>query len=306
MQAQMPVPRHHLLKTKELITILKNYLHDPGLGNVFLWNHQLHQSGYSRGISEHPLSLVPFFEWVIQGSVCLITPREEKMFHRGEAILFPANSTIPVRYQPNSTVFRITFDHDLSLLGQVVIGDKLLQGDNTGLFYARSFIGPRPVLVDDLLEKALSYKDKDFSRAAMQVSLHEWCRILEAQESHSNKPKQIVNENSKINEILNFIHYHAHEGIDRESTARAFGMSAATLSAHFSRMKKNDAMFPGFQQTLLNEKLQRACHLLQHSNLKLEAIARHSGFDSLNYFSQAFKRSYEQSPSAYRKYIRRE
>ena len=51
---------------------------------------------------------------------------------------------------------------------------------------------------------------------------------------------------------------------------------------------------------LIRYRIQRACQLLRHSQLSIDAVAASVGFQDPFYFSRAFHRETGSSPSAYR------
>lgn len=56
-----------------------------------------------------------------------------------------------------------------------------------------------------------------------------------------------------------------------------------------------------FQQLLIKKRFQKALQLLLETNLQIEAIAIHVGYENLSYFYRTFKKLYGMTPRQYRK-----
>ncbi len=80
-----------------------------------------------------------------------------------------------------------------------------------------------------------------------------------------------------------------------EEVARVGGFSPSRFSRLFRQ-----AQGIGFAEYLLKRRLEHACHLLLHSRLPVQQVAVESGFSSLSYFSQAFRKAMGTTPRQYR------
>jgi AraC-like DNA-binding protein len=69
--------------------------------------------------------------------------------------------------------------------------------------------------------------------------------------------------------------------------------------SRFSRLFRQ-AQGMGFAEYLLKRRVEHACHLLLHSRLPIQQVAVESGFSSLSYFSQAFRKALKTTPKQFR------
>lgn len=93
-----------------------------------------------------------------------------------------------------------------------------------------------------------------------------------------------------------YIKTHLSESITLETVAKHVFVSKCYLC----RMFRNQ-MGQSFSQYVTNQRLDRAEHLLKHSNLSIDRIAEQCGFGSSAYFATSFRRRNQVSPSSYRK-----
>ncbi len=106
--------------------------------------------------------------------------------------------------------------------------------------------------------------------------------------------------NSQIQEALNFISENYHLQIDRDAVCQHVGLS----QSYFSALFREHTGF-SFSEYLLLKRVEAAKSLLAKSNRKVTEVARGCGFLDMSYFSQAFKKVVNMSPSRYRASIHR-
>lgn len=95
--------------------------------------------------------------------------------------------------------------------------------------------------------------------------------------------------------IVDYMHEHAPEDIDRSSVAAHFHIHPNSLSRIFRRY---DQM--SFQERLVHVRLERSRRLLRDPALAVETVARRSGFANANYYIKVFKKIYGQTPGSLR------
>ena len=74
---------------------------------------------------------------------------------------------------------------------------------------------------------------------------------------------------------------------------------AMSRTALYEKIKSLTGL--GINEYILKVKMDKACRYLSETNMTISEISDHLGFSSQRYFSTAFKRSTDKSPSEYRK-----
>jgi AraC-like DNA-binding protein len=92
-----------------------------------------------------------------------------------------------------------------------------------------------------------------------------------------------------------FSHEHSDEGLSLTKVAKAVHISANHLSDKFKEVTGVN-----FVDYIARRRTEKACGLLQNSNLRISEIALAVGFQSLSQFNRVFKKLTGKSPSAYR------
>lgn len=99
----------------------------------------------------------------------------------------------------------------------------------------------------------------------------------------------------QIGGVLHYIRDHACEGIQIEELLKQYDLSRSTLERRF---KEYLGRTP--KAEILRVQLERARNALARTNLSVAKVATQSGFNSISYFSAAFRRVTGLSPVAYR------
>ena len=112
--------------------------------------------------------------------------------------------------------------------------------------------------------------------------------IIIALRAHGTKIKTI--ENSPVRKALSFIQYNFKKDIKVSDVAKYVGYSENYFSAKFKAETGTE-----FQKYLLDLRLDFAKKLLEFSDLSVTEVCFESGFNTLQYFSQAFKKKFAYS-----------
>lgn len=99
-----------------------------------------------------------------------------------------------------------------------------------------------------------------------------------------------------ITNAMRYMEAHFSEKITLHMTACHCGFSDNYFSALFKK-ETGDT----FSQYLQNIRMGNAIMLLNTTSMSINDISYHSGFSSVNYFCDAFKKKYQRSPLQYRK-----
>jgi len=100
----------------------------------------------------------------------------------------------------------------------------------------------------------------------------------------------------RINGALKYIHLSTENDITLADIARTVGMSRSSLAVRFKELVGDTPM-----NYLTNWRLLRAKDMIMTGNIPLAEVAEQVGYTSEAAFSRAFKREYDQSPSAFRR-----
>jgi AraC-like DNA-binding protein len=129
-----------------------------------------------------------------------------------------------------------------------------------------------------------------------QEALASWlCEMLEqlidAIETNTRHPNSVL-----LARALEFMEAHLADEISRDEVARSAGLSSSRFS-HLMRVKTGWS----FTELLTRLRIDRACHLLAHTELGLVEIALECGFGDQSYFSRVFRKRIGDTPGAYRR-----
>lgn len=123
--------------------------------------------------------------------------------------------------------------------------------------------------------------------------------FLELMNDFSNEKTIDENRPTHMERVVSFISLHLHKQITIEEMAEQVHLSPS----HFSKLFK-DAYGISPYQYLYQLRMDRAKNLLQHeTNLTATQISEHCGFSNIQHFSKSFFKTYNITPSAYRKNI---
>lgn len=104
-------------------------------------------------------------------------------------------------------------------------------------------------------------------------------------------------ESDRKNQIQKFIHYHANKPHCRiRDLANYLYLSPSRCS-----QVVRDLFNKPFQELLITERIERACHLLSTTQQTQEQIAGQCGFKNHYYFNRLFKKMHGLTPGQYRK-----
>ncbi|MES2694403.1 MAG: DNA-binding transcriptional regulator [Verrucomicrobiota bacterium] len=100
---------------------------------------------------------------------------------------------------------------------------------------------------------------------------------------------------ARVAQALRFIREHVGDGIDVSDVLRAVPMSRTLLERKF-----HAAVGHSPHRQIVQERIERAKHLLVESEVSIAVVAELAGFRDASYLSVAFRRETEESPYEYR------
>lgn len=101
---------------------------------------------------------------------------------------------------------------------------------------------------------------------------------------------------TRVEKAMEFLQSNLARKISADDAARSAGVSVRNLNHLFRSQVRMAPM-----SVLLNYRLDRACHLLRHTEQSIEQVAENCGFPNRYYFSRMLKQHRGISPAAYRK-----
>lgn len=133
------------------------------------------------------------------------------------------------------------------------------------------------------------------ARIGDQEELARWlCGILEqlidAIKVNTRHPNSV-----QLARALEFMEDRLADDVGREEVARAAGLSPS----HFSHLMRAKIGW-SFTELLTRLRLDRACHLLAHTDQPLTRIAQDCGFSDQSYFTRVFRKRLGRTPGDYR------
>lgn len=123
--------------------------------------------------------------------------------------------------------------------------------------------------------------------------------LVEKKESHPAEPdSQTLNseEDEVVSRVKGYIDEHYDEPLSLDTLSRIVHLNPSYLSHYFKTATGETLM-----SWLLRIRLQKAAHLLQTSDLKVNVISEMVGYNKAQYFIALFKKKYGMTPQQYRK-----
>ena len=154
---------------------------------------------------------------------------------------------------------------------------------------------------DDMLHHLLDYliweglNTSEYSKSIMDNLLKTiFCYLLKNHKDNSQISKSLSTSSTDVITILNYIQQN-YSTISLQSLADHFDYS----TSHLSRLIKKHTGTT-FAKILQDIKLKKGCNFLESSNLPIKDISDIIGYESVEYFTRIFKKTYKMTPSEYR------
>ncbi|KKI93483.1 transcriptional regulator [Bacillus sp. SA1-12] len=103
-------------------------------------------------------------------------------------------------------------------------------------------------------------------------------------------------KNSRMKEMLNWIHFHYAEKILLDDIAKAGQLSRSECCRYFKRMLNTTPL-----KYVTDYRIQKSLRLLQQTESNVTEVAYQVGFNSTSYFIDKFRKSINMTPLAYKK-----
>ena len=139
-------------------------------------------------------------------------------------------------------------------------------------------------LVEERLLQASTLQD-------MLSAFHDWLDRIGKTGDRPAEGRRLV----RMEEVKQYVDRHFNGTIRLKDLAGRVGLSEPAFLKGFRRTTGR-----GFSKYLQGLRMEEAKRLLRASPLSLERVAQESGFNSVSYFVQSFKRATGLTPGAYR------
>lgn len=133
----------------------------------------------------------------------------------------------------------------------------------------------------------------------LRVLLERLCLLIlrEAErEGNATPEKRTVEMRAALNQATQYVQYHFRSPITLADTAAQVHLSCNYFGELF-----HTHMGMTFLEYLRAQRISYACRLLSESSLSITEIARESGFRTVSYFAEIFRRQYGMTPGQFRR-----
>lgn len=217
------------------------------------------------------------------------------LYRPGDMLITPANVALSLSWQgeENCVMVRLA-DHFLRQVGQETMGDTCDRIQLRPAFQVRN-----PQL--EALIKLL-HNESQQTASGQQLYLDSLANLVavELLRQHATTTPKLPQYRGglpprQLQQVLDYVDAHLDQNIKLETLAQLLDMS----QFHFSRLFKQSLGASPYQY-LIQQRVERAKQLLQHSNLTITDIALDCGFSSHSHLSKQFRQVTGMTPKAYR------
>lgn len=247
------------------------------------------------------------FGFVVEGSVLIECGKNKHILNKGD-IYFINSNTLHAMFKAGSGT--------KSAFRSVVVGGSIVGGKEDSVFH-RKYLAPitGSSVIRELIFTA---KDSSYSKILGRLTniwnaenikipdhelivrneLSELFRILIhlSKKNMESQPSASIAQETRLRDILLFIHDHYAEKITLEDMAEAAFISKSEVLRCFKNITGQSPF-----EYLKNYRLRNAAYMIQNTSEPINTICGLCGFDDHSYFSKAFKAVYGCSPRDFKK-----
>jgi len=288
----MPFPKHVAWSPLEMAAWIRTEILAQPPGRL----HLLEEKQVPPEFASNRLTRVPFWMTAVDRAFnCRVVSKNCRLTIRpGDTVLFAPSTHATALIDRACEFFRITVEPEGLFIGREVIRNVPVsslppEGHPYGTLYAVWIERSLPQPAAGLLDRLLAGPEPEAATSIHRTLLWEILALLEA----PSLPCQ--HATSRATTILRYLRDSCDRPINRETVAASFNLSPGYLG----RIVR-EATGRSFQDVLLQFRIDRASWLLRYSAIPINEIALRSGFNSANYFTQAFRKAREMSPRDFR------
>ena len=219
-----------------------------------------------------------------------------KTVYNGEEYIAPEGSVI--LFKPHERQEYTFYKQDKSVLRYVHFTgdqcDKILEELNLNRHI--TFVGVNDKLISmfEQLENEMLIKGPFYERLCSGMFLSFISYIAKISLYHQSSLNTQSEHN--LNKICKYIHLHLNENNSIEFYAKMSNLSVSRFSHLFK-----EVMGVSPKQYILNAKLEKACSIIENTNIPISEVALNVGFYDANYFSRVMKKYKGYTPKHFKK-----
>lgn len=217
----------------------------------------------------------------------------------GDMLITPANTPLFARWEEDETCLQIRLTTEFVNR----IAQETLSGDGDRIILQPEFQARNPQ-IESIGRMLMNELQPDVTKNAMTSSLYtdSLANVLAVNllRQHATTRPHLPTyagglPQRQLSQILDYMDAHLAEDIKLADLARLLDMS----QFHFSRLFKQSLGISPYQY-LLQQRVERAKHLLKHTDQLITNIAFACGFNSHSHLSKQFRQLTGMTPKAYR------
>ncbi len=240
---------------------------------------------------EHPVAIEYYaFYFTVDGHALLTTEDSSSMISPNSFVLVPPSCECRLERYPEEEVWASYWCYFKCRPEWIELVD-----------WALRFSVPYVIEIEPLLSEVLqSSLTEMISILALPNELEERLitNLLESVLIRIKNVAPVVDDTGdrRVTRVANYLLHHIDETIPLTDLAAMVGISVSHLSSLFRTQM--DMSLVSWRDTI---RMEKACDLLQYSDLTITDIASRVGYPDQLYFTRRFRRFYGSSPSSYRK-----
>ncbi|MDO4945829.1 MAG: AraC family transcriptional regulator [Ruminococcus sp.] len=247
------------------------------------------------------------FGFVVEGSVLIECGKNKHILNKGD-IYFINSNTLHAMFKAGSD--------SKSVFRSVVVHGSIVGGKEDNIYHRKYLV---PITENSgLRELIFTAKDSSYSKILgwltniwnaenikildheliVRNELSELFRILIhlSKKNKEAQPSASIAQETRLRDMLLFIHDHYAEKITLEDMADAAFISKSEVQRCFKNITGQSPF-----EYLKNYRLRNAAYMIQNTSDSINTICGLCGFDDHSYFSKAFKAAYGCSPREFKK-----
>jgi len=155
-----------------------------------------------------------------------------------------------------------------------------------------------PEELEEAIEKLEKYSGREGTFPLMLPYIHVMAACLLTK--LELVPSMELHKNSFMHNALQYIQQHSDENLTLDSVAKALGVGSSYLSHMFSQQMKVN-----FRRFLNTIRVERACVMLEDSDMSIKEICYACGFENTRTFHRAFQEGQKMTPGEFRERMRK-